>query len=87
LRRPQRRQRPRESLRLLGCATACPFLSCYVADIVAEGKVIVEIKACQALDESHDAQILNYLEATAIEVGLLVNFGPEIDIQRRIFTP
>jgi GxxExxY protein len=53
---------------------------------VVEGKAIVEIKACRALDESHYAQVLNYLKATGIEVGLLVNFGPEIEYKRCMFT-
>ncbi len=57
----------------------------YIADIVVENKVIVEIKAANNLDKSHEAQLINYLKSTGIEVGLLINFGPRIDIKRRIF--
>ncbi len=47
----------------------------YFADILVEDKVIVEIKAAKRLIEEHEAQLLNYLEATDIEVWLLLNFG------------
>ena len=46
----------------------------YSADILVEGKVIIEIKTVQDLDKIHEAQLLNYLKATGIHVGLLVNF-------------
>ncbi len=46
----------------------------YFADILVEGKVIVEIKAVKHLLNEHQAQLLNYLRATGIQVGLLVNF-------------
>ena len=46
----------------------------YFADILVEGKVIVEIKAVKHLLKEHQAQLLNYLKATDIQVGLLVNF-------------
>ncbi|MCB9893039.1 MAG: GxxExxY protein [Planctomycetes bacterium] len=47
----------------------------FVADIVVEGKVIVEIKALGGLLKDHQAQVINYLNATGLLVGLLVNFG------------
>ncbi len=50
------------------------------ADLVVERVVIVELKAARALDPSHEAQLLNYLRATEIEVGLLLNFGPRTSI-------
>ena len=56
----------------------------YVADIIVEGKVILEIKAVKELSGIHEAQILNYLKATGIEVGLLINFGKSVNIKRRI---
>lgn len=56
----------------------------YVADMVVNGKVIVEVKAQASLDGAHEAQLINYLKATGIEVGLLVNFGARIEIKRRI---
>ena len=47
----------------------------FLADILVEGKVIVEVKAVKALAPEHQAQVINYLNATGIEVGLLMNFG------------
>lgn len=49
----------------------------YFADIVVEGKVIIELKTVDTLDKIHQAQVLNYLKATGIQVGLLVNFKSE----------
>jgi GxxExxY protein len=57
----------------------------YCADILAEDEVIVEIKAVKKLAFEHEAQILNYLKATQIEVGLILNFGPKPEIVRRAF--
>ena len=57
----------------------------YLADIVVEKKVICEIKAIQILRPEHEAQLINYLKATGIKVGLLLNFGPKPEIKRRIF--
>jgi GxxExxY protein len=56
----------------------------YEADIVADGKVIVELKAARALGEEYEAQLLNYLKATPYEVGLLLNFGPKPEYRRKI---
>ena len=47
----------------------------FYADIFVEEKVIVELKAVKAITPEHQAQIINYLNATGIEVGLLINFG------------
>ena len=49
------------------------------------GKVIVEIKAERQLVEENEAQLLNYLKATAMEVGLLLNFGPKPEVRRKAF--
>ncbi len=57
----------------------------YQADLVVNGVVLLELKAAQAIDASHKAQILNYLRATDIEVGLLLNFGPKPSFKRFIF--
>ena len=46
----------------------------YIADILVEERVIVELKTVEKLDKVHEAQLLNYLKATGIRVGLLVNF-------------
>lgn len=58
----------------------------FFADILVEDKVIVELKALKELIDIHEAQLINYLKATKIEVGLLINFGPNIQIKRRVFT-
>ncbi|MBI2678388.1 MAG: GxxExxY protein [Candidatus Koribacter versatilis] len=52
------------------------------ADFVAEDCVVVELKACSMLEKSHEAQVINYLRGTRIEVGLLLNFGPKPQIRR-----
>jgi GxxExxY protein len=55
----------------------------YFADLIVEKRVVVELKACSALDSTHKAQILNYLKASNIKVGLLLNFGrPKLQYQR-----
>jgi GxxExxY protein len=58
----------------------------YYADIIVENKVIIEIKVCDKLCKNHEAQLLNYLKATEIEVGLLLNFGPRAEFKRKIFS-
>lgn len=58
----------------------------YLADLIVEGKVIVEIKAVSALLTIHEVQVVNYLKATGIQVGLLVNFGERLKIVRRVLT-
>jgi GxxExxY protein len=57
----------------------------YFADILVENKVIVEIKAGRQLVEENEAQLLNYLKAIAMEVGLLLNFGPKPEVRRKAF--
>lgn len=57
----------------------------YEADIIVEDCVIIEIKATRALNDAHRAQCLNYLKATGIRVGLVINFGtPKVEIRRVI---
>jgi GxxExxY protein len=57
----------------------------YYADIVVENQVILEIKAVDALQNIHEAQLLNYLKATGYKIGLLVNFRhPKAEIKRFI---
>ena len=58
----------------------------YVADLFVEDKVIVELKTVNQLEKIHEAQLLNYLKATGINVGLLVNFRHEkAEIKRQVF--
>ena len=58
----------------------------YYADIIVEDKIILELKAAEALVEEHEFQLINYLKATRIEIGLLLNFGKEPQIKRKILT-
>ena len=55
------------------------------ADLVVGGTVLVEPKACPSLHPAHNAQVLNYLRATVLEIGLLLNFGPRPGIKRLAF--
>jgi GxxExxY protein len=57
----------------------------YFADLLVEGCLIVEIKAAEELAVEHEAQLLNYLKATRIDLGLRLNFGPKPQVKRRIF--
>jgi GxxExxY protein len=57
----------------------------FLADMLVENCVLLELKAARALDSSHQAQLLNYLRATEIEVGLLFNFGLKPEFKRLIF--
>jgi GxxExxY protein len=57
----------------------------YFADILVDEKVIVEIKATRGLPFESEAQLLNYLKATDVEVGILLNFGPVPEIKRKLF--
>lgn len=55
------------------------------ADLVVNDCVIIEIKAARAIEPAHEAQLLNYLRCTEIEVGLLLNFGPHPVFRRMAF--
>ncbi|MEL7835188.1 GxxExxY protein [Fodinibius sp. Rm-B-1B1-1] len=57
----------------------------YQADLLIENKVIVELKAVSKLLPEHKAQLINYLKATNIELGLLMNFGDKPEFKRFIF--
>ncbi len=54
------------------------------ADFLVEQCVIVELKACKEIDNTHIAQTINYLKATGVEVGLLLNFGPKPEFKRLV---
>ena len=58
----------------------------YYADVIVEQKVILELKAADGLCAEHEAQLTNYLKATDIEVGLLLNFGKEPQFKRKVFS-
>ncbi|MBU2499586.1 MAG: GxxExxY protein [Proteobacteria bacterium] len=58
----------------------------YIADIVVEDQVLIELKTVEELSNIHEAQVLNYLKATGMKVGLLVNFrNPKVQIKRLVF--
>ncbi|MDD3050055.1 MAG: GxxExxY protein [Candidatus Cloacimonetes bacterium] len=58
----------------------------YFADFICYDKIILELKALSAITSDHEAQILNYLKATGMEVGILVNFGEKsLTYERKVF--
>lgn len=57
----------------------------FEADMLVENCVLLELKTARQLDKAHSAQLLNYLRATEIEVGLLLNFGFRPEVKRLIF--
>lgn len=57
----------------------------FVADLIVERSIIIELKAVNRLIDTHIAQLMNYLRATEIEVGLVMNFGPSPEFKRRVF--
>lgn len=58
----------------------------YFADLLIEDSIILELKACECLMDDHKAQLLNYLKATELEIGLLLNFGTTPEFKRSIYT-
>jgi len=58
----------------------------YFADLIVNDLIIIELKAAESLCEEHEFQLINYLKATEIEVGLLMNFGKKPEVKRKIFT-
>ena len=58
----------------------------YFADVVVADRIILELKAAEEISEAHESQLLNYLKATEIEVGLVLNFGPKPEFRRKVFT-
>ena len=58
----------------------------YFADIIVDNCIIIEVKATEQLREEHECQLINYLKATEMEVGLLFNFGRKPSFKRKLFT-
>ena len=58
----------------------------YFADIIVEDLITLELKACECLMDGHQAQLLNYLKVTKVEIGMLLNFGTEPEFKRLIYT-
>jgi len=61
-----------------------PLTQTYEPDLICHGQIIVELKAAKTIAPEHRAQILNYLKATGLRLGLIVNFGhhPKVEIER-----
>jgi GxxExxY protein len=57
----------------------------YFTDIFVDNKIIVELKAVSVLSKAHEAQLINYLKATKVKAGLLINFAKKLKIVRRVF--
>jgi GxxExxY protein len=58
----------------------------YFADIIVNDSLILELKAAESLVREHELQLINYLKATRIEVGLLLNFGKKPEFRRKVFS-
>lgn len=58
----------------------------FEADLVVEDKIILELKAAESFSEANEAQLINYLRATEIELGLLLNFGKTPQFKRKFFS-
>jgi GxxExxY protein len=57
----------------------------FKADILVENKIVVELKALNQIAKAHEVQLVNYLTATGIDIGLLINFGPKgVDVKRKV---
>lgn len=61
----------------------------YYADLWVEERVVIEVKAVQTLAKIHEVQLVNYLTATGIDTGLVLNFGPSVQVKRKFreYTP
>lgn len=55
----------------------------YYADLLVAERVVIELKAVQAIVKRHEVQLVNYLTATGIDCGLLLNFGPSVQVKRK----
>ena len=58
----------------------------YFADILVNNLVLLELKTAERIIDAHEAQLLNYLRATEVEIGLLLNFGPTPQYKRKLYT-
>lgn len=58
----------------------------YFSDLIVDKRIILEIKSAAAITDAHTSQLVNYLKATGIEVGLVLNFGPKPAVARRVFS-
>lgn len=61
----------------------CQVVGEYYADLWVDERVVIELKAAQTLVKQHEVQLVNYLAATGIDCGLLLNFGPSVQVKRK----
>jgi GxxExxY protein len=59
----------------------------FFADMIVEQRLLIELKTVSNIVPAHEAQLTNYLKATGLRVGLLLNFGPRAQFMRRVFDP
>ena len=57
----------------------------FKADLIVNKVILIELKTAETLVAAHEAQVLNYLRATSLEIGLLFNFGPKPQVRRLLF--
>ena len=57
----------------------------YIADVLVDNKIVLELKAVSELSSIHEVQLVNFLKASGLRVGLLINFGPKLKIIRKVF--
>ncbi len=58
----------------------------YYSDLLVNDNIIIELKAAECLHEMHEVQLVNYLKATNLEIGLLLNFGKKAEFRRKVFS-
>ena len=58
----------------------------YFADLIVNNTIIIELKATEYLIEENESQLINYLKATEMEVGLLLNFGKKPEVKRKVYS-
>jgi GxxExxY protein len=58
----------------------------YFADLLVSGVIVVEVKVADAIAPEHEAQVINYLNATGYQVGMILNFGPKPEFRRKVLT-
>ncbi|MDD7986918.1 GxxExxY protein [Lentisphaera marina] len=71
--------RPQEPIQIF--YSEVPLKQKYIPDFICYDKIILELKACHTIDESHRAQLFNYLKATKLKVGYVINFGAKDELQ------
>lgn len=59
----------------------------YIADIIVEGSIIIEVKSVNNLVTEHEFQLVNYLKATGKRISLLINFGKSVEVKRKYRDP